>query len=26
VHADFEGKYTEARHPGILSKIVHWLF
>jgi flagellar L-ring protein FlgH len=26
VHADFEGKYTDARHPGILSKIVHWLF
>ena len=26
VHADFEGKYTDARHPGLLSKIVHWLF
>jgi flagellar L-ring protein FlgH len=26
VHADFEGKYTDERHPGILSKIVHWLF
>ena len=26
VHANFDGKYTEARHPGILSKIVHWLF
>jgi len=26
VHATFDGKYTEARHPGILSKIVHWLF
>ena len=26
VHAEFEGKYTDARHPGILSKIVHWLF
>jgi flagellar L-ring protein precursor FlgH len=26
VHADFEGKYTDARHPGILSKIVLWLF
>ncbi|MBV8581808.1 MAG: flagellar basal body L-ring protein FlgH [Candidatus Eremiobacteraeota bacterium] len=26
VHATFDGKYTETRHPGILSKIVHWLF
>jgi flagellar L-ring protein precursor FlgH len=26
VHANFDGKYTDARHPGILSKIVHWLF
>jgi flagellar L-ring protein precursor FlgH len=26
VHANFDGKYSEAKHPGILSKIVHWLF
>ena len=26
VHANFDGKYSDARHPGILSKIVHWLF
>ncbi|HEY4439335.1 MAG TPA: flagellar basal body L-ring protein FlgH [Candidatus Elarobacter sp.] len=26
VHAEFAGKYTDSRHPGILSKIVHWLF
>lgn len=26
VRAEFDGKYSEARHPGILSKIVHWLF
>jgi flagellar L-ring protein precursor FlgH len=26
VHANFDGKYSDAKHPGILSKIVHWLF
>ncbi len=26
VRAEFAGKYTDSRHPGILSKIVHWLF
>jgi flagellar L-ring protein FlgH len=26
VHAEFAGKYTDSRHPGILSKIIHWLF
>ncbi len=26
VHATFDGKYSEARHPGILQKIVSWLF
>ena len=26
VHAEFAGKYTDSRHPGILTKIVHWLF
>lgn len=26
VHANFDGKYSDARHPGILAKIVHWLF
>jgi flagellar L-ring protein FlgH len=26
VHASFDGKYSEARHPGILQKIVKWLF
>jgi flagellar L-ring protein precursor FlgH len=26
VHASFDGKYSEGRHPGILQKIVSWLF
>ncbi len=26
VHANFDGKYSEAKHPGILQKIVSWLF
>ncbi|HYZ15511.1 MAG TPA: flagellar basal body L-ring protein FlgH [Candidatus Acidoferrum sp.] len=26
VHANFDGKYSEARHPGILQKIIGWLF
>jgi flagellar L-ring protein FlgH len=26
VHAKFDGKYSEARHPGILQKIIGWLF
>lgn len=26
VKANFDGKYSDAKHPGILSKIVHWLF
>jgi len=26
VHANFDGKYSEAKHPGLLQKIVSWLF
>jgi len=26
VKANFDGKYSEAKHPGLLQKIVSWLF
>ncbi len=26
VRANFDGKYSDVKHPGILNQIVHWLF